>query len=82
MMVPDTSLSQDAFTYQIWDSYLIENRRYTPDTKQEGWTDRQCDYYMPHKVPLGHNIYLQMTKNHEQLHSIQRVKNHSAFQLS
>ena len=30
-MVWDTLLSQDAFTHQIWNSYLKEYRRYAPD---------------------------------------------------
>ena len=33
-MVCDTPPSQDAFTHQIWNSYLIEYRRYAPDTMQ------------------------------------------------
>ena len=49
--------SQDVSTHQIWNSYLKEYRRYVPDTKldgrTDGRTDRQCDYYMPPKVPLG-----------------------------
>ena len=53
----DTTPSQDAFRHQIWNSYLKEYRRYAPDTKRDGRTngrtDRQCDYYMPPKVPLG-----------------------------
>ena len=53
----DTPPSQDAFRHQIWNSYLKEYRRYAPDTKRDGRTngrtDRQCDYYMPPKVPLG-----------------------------
>ena len=56
-MVRDTPSSQDASTHQIWNSYLKEYRRYAPDTKRDGHTDRQtdgqCDYYMPPKVPLG-----------------------------
>ena len=39
IMVHDTSLSQDASTHQIWNSYLKEYRRYAPDTKRDGWTD-------------------------------------------
>ena len=31
-MVCDTPSSQDAFTHQIWNSYLKEYRRYSPDT--------------------------------------------------
>ena len=31
--VRDTSPSQDEATYQIWNSYLKEYRRYAPDTK-------------------------------------------------
>ena len=33
-MVCDTLQSQDAFTHQIWNSYLIEYRRYAPDSMQ------------------------------------------------
>ena len=33
-MVCDTPPSQDAFTHQIWNSYLIEYRRYAPDSMQ------------------------------------------------
>ena len=33
-MVCDTSSSQDAFTHQIWDSFLKEYRRYAPDSMQ------------------------------------------------
>ena len=29
-----TPLSQDAFTHQIWNSYLKEYRRYAPDSMQ------------------------------------------------
>ena len=32
-MVRDTPPSRDVFTYQIWNSYLKEYRRYGPDTK-------------------------------------------------
>ena len=31
-MVCDTLPSKDAFTHQIWNSYLKEYRRYAPDT--------------------------------------------------
>ena len=31
-MVHGTSSSQDASTYQIWDSYLKKYKRYVPDT--------------------------------------------------
>ena len=31
-MVRDTLSSQDASTYQIWDSYLKQYKRYGPDT--------------------------------------------------
>ena len=33
-MVCDTSSSQDAFTHQIWNSYLKEYVRYAPDLMQ------------------------------------------------
>ena len=33
-MVCDTRPSQDAFTHQIWNSYLIEYRRFAPDSMQ------------------------------------------------
>ena len=33
-MVCDTPSSQDAFTHQIRNSYLKENRRYAPDSMQ------------------------------------------------
>ena len=33
-MVHDTPSSKDAFTHQIWNSYLKEYRRYTPDSMQ------------------------------------------------
>ena len=33
-MVRDTPPSQDAFTHQIWNSYLKEYRRYAPESKQ------------------------------------------------
>ena len=33
-MACDTLLSQDAFTHQIWNSYLKEYRRYAPDSMQ------------------------------------------------
>ena len=46
-MVLDTLPSQDVSTYQIWNSYLKEFRRYAQDTKQdrrtEGRPDRQTD---------------------------------------
>ena len=31
VMICDTPPSQDAFTHQIWNSYLKEYRRYAPD---------------------------------------------------
>ena len=31
-MEGDTPLSQDAFTHQIWNSYLKQYKRYAPDT--------------------------------------------------
>ena len=33
-MVCDTLSSQDAFTHQIWNSYLKEYRRYAPESMQ------------------------------------------------
>ena len=33
-MVCDTRPFQDAFTHEIWNSYLKEYRRYAPDTMQ------------------------------------------------
>ena len=33
-MACDTRSSQDAFTHQIWNSYLKEYRRYAPDSMQ------------------------------------------------
>ena len=33
-MVCDTPSSKDTFTHQIWNSYLIEYRRYAPDSMQ------------------------------------------------
>ena len=33
-MVCDTLSYQDAFTHQIWNSYLKEYRRYAPDSMQ------------------------------------------------
>ena len=39
-MVRDTPPSQDAFTHQIWNSYLKEYWRYAPDTKRDGRTVR------------------------------------------
>ena len=42
-MVRDTPPSQDASTYQIWNSCLKEYRRYAPDTKRDGRTDRRTD---------------------------------------
>ena len=33
-MVCDIQSSKDAFTYQIWNSYLKEYRRYAPDSMQ------------------------------------------------
>ena len=33
-MVCNPPPSQDAFTHQIWNSYLIESRRYAPDSMQ------------------------------------------------
>ena len=37
-MVRDIPPSQDASTYQIWNSYLKEYRRYAPDKKLDGRT--------------------------------------------
>ena len=37
-MVYDTPPSQDVSTYQIWNPYLKESRRYAPDTKRDGRT--------------------------------------------
>ena len=42
-MERDTSSLQDASTYQIWNSYLKEYRRYAPDTKRDGRTDGLMD---------------------------------------
>ena len=42
-MVRDTPSSQDASTHKIWNSYLKEYRRYAPDTKRDGRTDRRTD---------------------------------------
>ena len=39
-MVRDTPPSEDAFTHQIWKSYLKEYRRYAPDRKRDGRTVR------------------------------------------
>ena len=36
-MVRDTHPARDAFTHQIWDSYLKEYRRYALDTKKDVW---------------------------------------------
>ena len=33
-MICDTPSPQDAFTHQIWNSYLKEYRRYAPDSMQ------------------------------------------------
>ena len=33
-MVCDTQPSQDAYTHQIWNSYLKDYRSYTPDSMQ------------------------------------------------
>ena len=33
-MISDTLPSQDAFTNQIWNSYLKEYKRYAPDSMQ------------------------------------------------
>ena len=33
-MICDTQSSQDAFTHQIWNSYLKEYRRYAPESMQ------------------------------------------------
>ena len=41
-MVCNTPPSQDVSTYQIWNPYLKESRRYAPDTKRDGQTDGQC----------------------------------------
>ena len=42
-MVRDTLSSQDASTYQIWDSYLKQYRRYASDRKWDGRTDRRTE---------------------------------------
>ena len=42
-MVRDSPPSQDTSTHQIWNSYLKEYRRYAPETKRDGRTDRQTD---------------------------------------
>ena len=39
-MVRDIPSSKDASTYQIWNSYLEEYRRYAPDMKRDGRTVR------------------------------------------
>ena len=62
-IVYNTPPFQDAFTHQIWDSYLKEYRRCAPDMKRDGHTDGrtdgQCDYYtcMPPQIPFRHKIY-------------------------
>ena len=73
-MVCDTSPSQDASTHQIWNSYLKEYKRYGPDTIA-GWTDGQCDYYMPPKFLWGHkntasNLKQDKQKLYEPVHKI------------
>ena len=61
-MVRDTPLSQDVSTYQIWNPYLKESRRYAPDTKRDGQMHGRTDGRMEgrtvqllyaSKVPLG-----------------------------
>ena len=56
-MVCDTLPSQDVSTYQNWNPYLKESRRYAPDTKRDGRTDTWMDCAitidMPPKVLLG-----------------------------
>ena len=42
-MVRDTPPSQDVSTYQIWNPYLKESRRYAPDMKQDGLTEGRTD---------------------------------------
>ena len=51
-MVCDTPSSQDAFTLQIWNSYLKEYRRHAPDsiqfleTRSEGQVQGHSDQIM------------------------------------
>ena len=67
-MVRDTPPSQDAFPYQIWNSYLIEYRIYAPDSKQfletrsevkvnvtgtQGWCATLCHPKMHQRTKLG-----------------------------
>ena len=52
----DTLPSHDASTHQIWDSDLKD--MHWTQSRTDGLTDGQCDYYMPPKVPLGHIIGL------------------------
>ena len=67
-MVRDTPKFQDAFTHQIWNSYLKEYRRYAPDSKQfletrsevkvnvtgtQGWCATLCHLKMLLNTKLG-----------------------------
>ena len=68
VMVRDTPPSQDAFTHQIWNSYLKEYRRYAPDSKQfletrsevkvnvtgtQGWCATLCHLKMHPNTKFG-----------------------------
>ena len=57
-----TPLFQDASTYQIWNSYLKEHRRYAPDTKWDGQTDSAITICLPNSFGgikrLIYGIYL------------------------
>ena len=67
-MVSDTLPSQDAFTHQIWNSYLKEYRRYAPDSNQfletrsevkvnvtgtQGWCATLCHLKMHPNTKFG-----------------------------
>ena len=67
-MVCDTPPSQDAYTLQIWNSYLKEHRRYAPDSKRfletrsevkgnvtgtQGWCATLCHLKMHPNAKFG-----------------------------
>ena len=61
-MVRDTLPSQDVSTHQIWNSYLKEYRRYAPDTKRDGRTDRQTDIVISLKTKFEVKVKVTVTR--------------------
>ena len=61
-MVRNTPPSQDASTHKIWNSYLKEYRRYAPDTKRDGRTDRRMGIVISIKTKSEVKVKVTVTR--------------------